>query len=51
MDKDYTWDINQELIMVQLHLEKAYDHVNHMLFASGPPISRHIFLLGQHTTS
>ena len=36
---------------MQLHLEKTYDHVDHMSFALGPPISHHIFLLGQNATS
>ena len=27
MAMDYAWNIDQELIMVQLDLEKAYDHV------------------------
>ena len=58
MATDYARHTNQEVIMVQLDLEKAYDHVNwsflsHVMHSMGfgPRMSRLIYLLGQNATS
>ena len=58
MATDYARHTNQEVIMVQLDLEKAYDHVNwsflsHVMhnMGFGPRMSRLIYLLGQNATS
>ena len=55
---DYARHTNQELVMVQLDLEKAYDHVNWSFLSSvmsimgfGSHTSRLIYLLGQNATS
>ena len=55
---DYTRNTHQELIMVQLDLEKAYDHVNWSFVSGlmhtmgfGPRMSHLIFLLGQDAVS
>ena len=54
MAMDYARNTHQELIMVQLDLEKAYHHVNWSFVSRlmhtmgfGPCMSRLIFLLGQ----
>ena len=58
MAMDYARNTHQELIMVQLDLEKAYDHVNWSFVSRlmhtmgfGPRMSRLIFLLGQDAVS
>ena len=55
---DYAQHTHQEMVMVQLDLEKAYDHVNWSFLSSvmysmgfGPRMCRLIFLLGQNVTS
>ena len=52
MATDYAQHTHQEMVMVQLDLEKAYDHVN-WSFLSGVmySMSRLIFLLGKNATS
>ena len=51
---DYAQNTYHELIMVHLHLEKVYEHVNWSFVSGlmhtmgfGPRMSRLIFLLGQ----
>ena len=58
MAMDYARNTHQELIMMQLDLEKAYDHVNWSFVSGlmytmdfGPRMSRVIFLLAQHAVS
>ena len=58
MAMDYARNTHQELIMVQLYLEKAYDNVNWSIVSTlmhtvgfGPRMSRLIFLLGQDVVS
>ena len=58
MAMDYARNTHQELIMVQLDLEKAYDHVNWSIvfglmltMGFGPRMSCLIFLLGQDVVS
>ena len=58
MAMDYARNTHQEMIMVQLDLEKAYDHVNWSFVSGlmhtmgfGPRMSRLIFLLGQDAVS
>ena len=55
---EYAWHIHQELIMVELYLERAYDHskwsfVSRLMHTMGfgPHISHLIFLLGQDVVS
>ena len=58
MTMDYARNTHHELIMVQLDLEKAYDHVNWSFVSAlmhtmgfGHRMSRLIFLLGQDVVS
>ena len=58
MAMDYARNTHQELIMVQLDLVKAYNHVNWSFVSRlmhkmgfGPRMSRLIFLLGQDAVS
>ena len=58
MAMDYARNTHQELIMVQLDLEKAYDHVNWCFVSKlmhemgfGPCMSRLILLLEQDVVS
>ena len=58
MATDYARHSHQEMVMVQLDLEKAYDHVNWSFLSGvmynmgfGPRMCRLIFLLGQNATS
>ena len=58
MAMDYARNTHQELIMVQLDLVKAYNHVNWSFVSRlmhkmgfGPRMYRLIFLLGQDAVS
>ena len=58
MALDYARHTHQELFMVQLDVDKAYDHVNWSFVSRlmhtmgfGPRMSRLIFLLGQDAVS